>query len=161
LAATRRGRGKAVCARGADQAASRGRSASPLDRMNTVGTLALVIATLAGAFLASLRRTRVLGIAALTVGLGGTAFFLWQTHHWSAGFYSLEDRASESEVVSKLGRPQRITDSSGGPEPDMHESPVPGCAREFWYNAFLFPEAFSFCFGADARLVQKYDWVLW
>ena len=130
--------------------------------MNIVGTIILVLAVLGGAILLIPRRTRFVGYTFFALGCGGIGFFIWQYAQWSAGYESVQMGASEQEVITRVGKPPRVTDGSEWVVPGYKKGSselVPGCVREYWYPAFLTPEQYSFCFSAEAKLIKKYHWV--
>lgn len=132
--------------------------------MNVIGTLALVASCLLGTILFLFRKTRNLGLSFILLAGGCIVFLLLQSHNWETAFEAIMLGNSEHNVISKMGTPQRITDGTLWVEPEFKKGPselVPGCMQEYWYNAFLFPEAYSFCFNKDAVLIQKYKWAMW
>jgi len=124
----------------------------------------LGFAVLVGAVLMCFRVSRYLGVAILFIGVGGVAFYLWQGRHWVNGYESAHIGQTERDIVALLGTPPRVTDGTEWVEPGVKMAPsaIPtGCVKEFWYNEFLFPTAFSFCFDTESRLLRKYYWSSW
>lgn len=132
--------------------------------MNVIGTLVLTVSFLIGVVLITIRRTRYFGLALVFVTGSAIAFFVWQSYRWQRGFDVVALGATEHEVISLVGAPQRITDGTLWVEPGFKKSGtelVPGCTKEYWYNVFYFPVAYSFCFNERSLLIDKYNWVLW
>ncbi len=132
--------------------------------MNVEGTIAIAISLLVGAVLLFIRRTRYVGLIVFTLPVCALAYFLWQENSWAVGFEEVKLGATEKEVISVVGKPQRITDGTVWVEPGYKKSDselVRGCVKEYWYNVFYFPVAYSFCFNKRLELIHKYNWVLW
>jgi hypothetical protein len=132
--------------------------------MNIIGTLVLILSFLVGTTLSFIRRTRKIGLIFVLVASGSITYFWWQSHHWATGFEAVALGASEREVILLVGTPQRITGGTLWVEPQFKKSNselMPGCTKEYWYNVFYFPVAYSFCFNERSVLIQKYNWVLW
>lgn len=126
--------------------------------MNTNGVAVLGFTVLIGFLLTWFRFTRYLGVAAVLVGIGVTAFYWWQAQHWGFGYEQLHVDSTEREVVKIFGSPPRVTDGTEGLYPGVKRAPstvVSGCVKEYWYGVFLFPTVFDFCFDNNSRLVNK------
>jgi hypothetical protein len=124
----------------------------------------LGFAVLIGGVLLCFRLVGYLGVAILVLGVGGIAFYFWQGRHWVSGYERAHVGQTERDIVALLGIPPRVTDGTEWVEPGVKKVPsaiVPGCVKELWYNEFLFPAAFSFCFDSESRLLSKYYWSSW
>ncbi len=132
--------------------------------MNVHGTLGLIVMLLAGGVLLLFRRVRYIGLFVVSLAASATGYFVWQSNHWAAGFDAVTLGASEQEIILVVGVPQRITDGTLWVEPKYKKAKtelVVGCTKEYWYNVFYFPVAYSFCFNDRSELVHKYNWVMW
>jgi len=132
--------------------------------MNTLGTVGLLISTGIGVPLSLSRAYRRIGILALLIGLIGIGFFVWRDGNRTAGFESVALGMSEMQVQSTIGAPPRVTDGTEWVEPGYKRAAselVPGCVREYWYSAFLYPDALSLCFNASGKLIHKARYSSW
>jgi hypothetical protein len=126
--------------------------------------MVLLVTILGGGALTAWRRTRWIG---MVLGLGAVAFAVgvhWRDTQVFKGMAGITPRASESEVLSALGQPDRITDGTEWVEAGIPRSPgeyIPGCVREYWYHAFFFPYAQSLCFDANQRLIRITTYSSW
>jgi hypothetical protein len=58
--------------------------------------------------------------------------------------------------------PSQITDCTvtyGGYRRGESEAAPPGCVEEYWYYSFFTPEAWSYSFDKEKKLVDKYHWL--
>jgi predicted membrane metal-binding protein len=127
--------------------------------MNTVGTALIILSILLGAILCCWRRARYFGLAIGLCGVGFFVFFYWQSARWEDAFKRLAIGASEQEIVVAMGLAPRITDCTEQIIPGYKKSKsqlIPGCVKEYWYRAFLWPEQLSYSFNAQGKLIDKY-----
>jgi hypothetical protein len=130
--------------------------------MNLPGTIALVIALLAGFLLLLLGRSaRKVGLLLLGVVICSGSFFGWQSYRYEVMYDRIETGSSQTHVQSLMGKPSQVTDCTvtyGGYRRGESEPAPPGCAEEYWYYSFFTPEAWSFSFDKEKKLVDKYHW---
>jgi hypothetical protein len=132
--------------------------------MNVVGTLILIIFGFIGLALLLFKRTRVVGLSLAAFSFAFIGFFIYQSSARNAAFENVKIGQSEAEIIVAIGKPPRVTDGTEWVEEGVKRSAselIPGCTKEYWYNAFLFPEALSLCFNANGKLIYKYRYVFW
>src|SRR3990167_10525412 len=115
--------------------------------MNTLGTLAILVAVAAGLILICIKQVRVLGVSLLIIAIGTATYILHRDREQGLASSRIVLGASEAEVVLALGTPPRVTDGSEWVSRGFKRNPeelIPGCVREFWYGAFFFPYQESF-----------------
>lgn len=130
--------------------------------MNLSGIMVLVIAFVVG-FLLLLRgrNARRIGFIILIMIIFSIIFFVWRSYRYGSLYSQIEIGSPQTQVRSLLGKPSKTTDctiSYGGYSRDVKETP-PGCAEEYWYHSFFTPEAWSFRFDKEKKLIHKYHWV--
>ena len=108
------------------------------------------------------RIARYLGVAFLVLSLGVFGAIIWRSERCASQFDRIDLGATTAEVENRLGTPSQVTDCSttfGGYKRGDGERAKSGCATEFWYYAIWAPEAWSFTFDNQGRLIDKYHWV--
>ena len=73
---------------------------------------------------------------------------------------------SIQKLVEIVGSPNYETDGTKWVEPQYNKSEnqlSPGCKRELWYKAKLYPlpSKWAYCFDEHGMLVDKCHWVSW
>ena len=130
--------------------------------MNLPGTIALAIALLAGFLLLLLGRSaRKVGLLLIVIVICSGSFFGWRSYRYEVMYDHIEIGSSQTYVQSLMGKPSRVTDCTvtyGGYHRGESEPAPPGCTEEYWYYSFFTPEAWSFSFDREKKLVDKDQW---
>jgi hypothetical protein len=108
------------------------------------------------------RVARFVGVALVAVSIGSFGSILSRAARCAGQFGAIGIGATQSEVERRIGSPSQITDCSttfGGYQRGAGERAAPGCVTEYWYYAVWAPEAWSFAFDSEGRLIDKYHWV--
>jgi hypothetical protein len=130
--------------------------------MNLPGTIALVVALLAGFLLLPFGRSaRKLGLLLLGIVICSGSFFGWRSYRYEVIYDQIEMGSSQTHVQSLMGKPSQVTDCTvtyGGHRRSEFEPVAPGCAEDYWYYSFFTPEAWSFSFDSEKKLVDKNQW---
>jgi hypothetical protein len=131
--------------------------------MNLLGIIALVVAFLAGGILLLFgRNLRRAGLLLISIAVCTIIFFAWRSYRYKSIYSQIEIGASQTLARSLLGKPSQITDCTttyGGHRRSEFERMPLGCAEEYWYYSFFTPEAWSFSFDREKKLIYKYHWV--
>ena len=124
----------------------------------------LVIALSGVGFCALLfgRILRRLGAVLIVLSLGMIGMIVWRSEGRAALFDRISLGTTKAEIERRLGAPSQVTDCSvtfGGYKRGDEERAATGCETEYWYYAIWAPEALSFTFDREGRLIDKYHWV--
>lgn len=68
------------------------------------------------------------------------------------------------ELLIMAGKPSYVTNGTLWVEPQYKKSKdqlIDGCIKEAWYESYVFPGKYSFCFNANGLLIDKYHWQSW
>lgn len=79
-------------------------------------------------------------------------------------YQNLEVGAAYQELIEIAGTPSYVTDGTRWVEPQYlkgQEQLIPNCTKELWYEHWLFPSKYSFCFDSLGVLLEKYHWQSW
>ena len=108
------------------------------------------------------RAARFVGVALVAISIGVFSAIIWRATRCAGQFGAIGIGATRSDIERRIGSPSRITDCSttfGGYERGEGDRAAPGCVTEYWYYAVWAPEAWSFAFDSEGRLIDKYHWV--
>ncbi|RYD96974.1 MAG: hypothetical protein EOP50_06140 [Sphingobacteriales bacterium] len=132
--------------------------------MNTLGTLGLLSGFIGGLSMLLFPRLRIAGVVIAGVVIA-IAFVLHQRYASAMlAFQNLPLDISEQTLVAVAGPSSRVTDGSEWVEPGVKRSStelISGCTREYWYSYFFLPDAVSFCFSHQGKLVHKSRYSSW
>jgi hypothetical protein len=102
------------------------------------------------------------GLLLIGIAVCAMTFFVWRSYRYGSMYPKLEIGTSQTFVQSSLGKPSQITDCTttyGGYRRGEFEQMPQGCIEEYWYYSFFTPEAWSFSFDREKKLIHKYHWV--
>ena len=126
--------------------------------MNVIGVLALLIVIILGIVFTIFWRTRLVGILFLVSAVGFMSFQWSKESIWSNKFETIPNEASLEIVISMLGEPSVLAESSKPPFGYSLADSDNRIAKEAWYVSFFFPEQYTFGFDTDGKLVRKYHY---
>lgn len=131
--------------------------------MNVYGIVGIISALIIGTALCFKRgKARILGSTVSVVALSAAVFYGWKQDVHVTGFERISTGATQDDVRRLMGAPYEATDCSTtcyGYKRTASDPATPGCAEEFWYYSFYFPEAWQLTFNQNNQLIYKYHWV--
>ena len=130
--------------------------------MNLIGVIVLFVAFLVGvALLAFGRVTKRIGLLVLIIVVCSVTFLGWKYHQYDSGYDRIEIGFTQEQIIAMLGKPTQATNctTSYGVYPrGPSEKISSGCTEEYCYYSFFTPEAWSYSFDGEKKLIDKFHW---
>lgn len=127
--------------------------------MNLIGMLGLLSALITGLILLWVRRHKSIAIILIMAVIVFSSLQYLVEAHWLHGFEAVQDGATLEMVISMMGNPTIIAESTAPPFGYTLSYYDKRVTREAWYVSFFFPAQYVMGFDANGRLISRYQYV--